>query len=65
MRRSSAGARGDTFARNVSEYLTEESRDVPARVEVEEFLEGVDRLREAVDRLEARVGGRRARGAPA
>ena len=46
---------GDIFARNVSEYLTEESRDVPSRLEAEEFIEGVDRLREAVDRLEARV----------
>ena len=55
---------GDAFARNVSEYLSEESRDVPARVEVEEFLEGVDRFREAVDRLEARVAAAaRSRGA--
>lgn len=55
---------GDAFARNVSEYLSEESRDVPARVEVEEFLEGVDRFRESVDRLEARVAAAaRARGA--
>ena len=55
---------GDAFARNVSEYLSEESRDVPTRVEVEEFLEGVDRLREAVDRLEARVAAAaRAKGA--
>lgn len=55
---------GDALARNVSEYLSEESRDVPARVEVEEFLEGVDRFREAVDRLEARVAAvARARGA--
>lgn len=54
---------GDRFARNVSEYLTEESRDVPARVEAEEFIEDVDRLREAVDRLEARVAAaERARG---
>ena len=44
-----------TFAQNVAEYLTEESHDVPARPEVEEFLAGVDRLREASDRLEARV----------
>jgi ubiquinone biosynthesis protein UbiJ len=56
---------GDLFARNVAEYLTEESRDLPVRIEVEEFLEGVDRLREAVDRLEARVAAAaRARGAP-
>jgi len=47
-------ARG-TFARNVAEYLTEESRDLPVRIEVDEFLEDVDRLREAVDRLDARV----------
>ncbi len=54
---------GDIFARNVSEYLTAESRDVPARLEAEEFIEGVDRLREAVDRLEARVAAaERARG---
>lgn len=46
---------GDTLARNAAEYLTEESRDLPVRVEVEEFLEDVDRLREAVDRLDARV----------
>lgn len=53
----------DIFARNVSEYLTEESRDVPTRLEAEEFIEGVDRLREAVDRLEARVAAAgRARG---
>ena len=46
---------GDTLARNAAEYLTEESRDLPVRIEVEEFLEDVDRLREAVDRLDARV----------
>ncbi len=54
---------GDALARNTTEYLTEESRDLPVRVEVEEFLEDVDRLREAVDRLDARVAARvRARG---
>ncbi|MDH4165683.1 MAG: SCP2 sterol-binding domain-containing protein [Gammaproteobacteria bacterium] len=45
----------DSFSSNVAEYLQEEGRDVPARVEVEEFLEAVDRLREATDRLEARL----------
>lgn len=44
-----------TFAQNIAEYLTEEGRDVPARTEVDEFLEGVDRLREAADRLDARI----------
>jgi ubiquinone biosynthesis protein UbiJ len=46
---------GDTFARNIAEYLTEESRDLPVRIEAEEFVAGVDRLRESVDRLVARV----------
>jgi ubiquinone biosynthesis accessory factor UbiJ len=56
---------GDAFARNLGEYLTEESRDLPVRLEVEEFLEGVDRLREAVDRLETRIAAlMRARVAP-
>lgn len=45
----------ETLAQNAAEYLTEESRDLPPRVEVEEFLAGVDQLREAVDRLEARL----------
>jgi ubiquinone biosynthesis protein UbiJ len=45
----------DTFAANVAEYLTEESHDLPARIEVDEFLADVDRLREATDRLEARL----------
>jgi ubiquinone biosynthesis accessory factor UbiJ len=45
----------NTFAANVAEYLTEESRDLPVRLEVDEFLGEVDRLREATDRLEARL----------
>ena len=54
---------GDTFARNLAEYLTEESHDLPVRLEVDEFLEGVDRLREAVDRLDVRLAtAERARG---
>ena len=45
----------DTFARNVGEYLTEEGRELPARPEVEALLADVDRLREDVDRFEARL----------
>lgn len=45
----------DALARDAAEYLTEESRDLPVRVEVEEFLADVDRLRESVDRLDARL----------
>jgi ubiquinone biosynthesis accessory factor UbiJ len=44
-----------SFATSVAEYLQEEGRDVPARVEIEEFLEGVDELRESADRFEARL----------
>ena len=40
---------------NVAEYLSEESRLVPAKAEVNIFMEAVDDLRMAVDRLEARV----------
>jgi len=39
----------------MGEYLTEESRDLPARPEVEDWIAQVDRLREDADRLEARL----------
>jgi len=45
----------DTFALNVAEYLTEEGRDLPTRVEADEFNAGVDKLRDDVERLEARL----------
>jgi len=44
-----------SLSTSVAEYLQEESRDLPTRIEVEEFLEAVDRLRESADRLEARL----------
>jgi ubiquinone biosynthesis protein UbiJ len=47
---------------NVVEFLQEEGRDVPTRVEVEEFLEGVDHLRDDADRLEARLARLEATG---
>jgi ubiquinone biosynthesis protein UbiJ len=40
---------------NVAEYLQEEGRDVPNRTEAEEFLQGVDKVRDDVERLEARL----------
>lgn len=46
---------GKSAAENVAEYLTEESRDLPSRTEVEEFLAGVDGVRESADRLDARI----------
>ncbi|RYG65195.1 hypothetical protein EON77_18815 [bacterium] len=46
---------GDTALRNVGEYVTHERGDVVSRAEGRAFLEGVDRLREDVDRLAARI----------
>jgi ubiquinone biosynthesis protein UbiJ len=44
-----------TAAENIAEYLQEESRDLVNKSELEEFLQGVDMLRETADRVEARV----------
>jgi len=44
-----------TMRQNLSEYLQEESRAVPARYEVEVFSEEVQALRDDVARLEARI----------
>lgn len=46
---------------NTVEYLAHESRDLVPRAEADGFLEGVDRLREDVDRAEARVAALEAR----
>ena len=45
----------DTGRRNVAEYLVEESRDLVNRTEMDEFLRGVDLVRESADRIEARL----------
>jgi len=45
----------DKLRMNVSEYLQEEARVVPTRIEVEQFMDDIDLLRGEVDRLEARV----------
>ena len=44
-----------TAIRNVAEYLAHERGDLVSRTEAEHFLRGVDRLREQLDRLEARL----------
>jgi ubiquinone biosynthesis protein UbiJ len=44
-----------TAGENIAEYLTEESRDLVSTTELEEFLASVDGVREAADRLEARL----------
>jgi ubiquinone biosynthesis accessory factor UbiJ len=51
-----------TLAQNVAEYLQEEGRDVPTRTEADEFIAGVDRLRDDVDRLEASLRLTKPRG---
>ncbi len=44
-----------TTGANIAEYLQEESRDLVNRSELEEFLQGVDALRESADRAGARL----------
>ncbi len=44
-----------TAGENIAEYLQEEGRDLVTKTEMEEFLRGVDEVREAVDRIEARL----------
>ncbi len=44
-----------SLTRSSSEYLTEESRDLVPRAELEVFLGGVDHAREDVDRAAARL----------
>jgi len=43
------------LSQDLAEYLTEEARLLPTRYEVEEFLHGVDQLRDDAERLSARV----------
>jgi len=44
-----------TAGENIAEYLQEEGRDLVTRTEMEEFLRGVDGVRESIDRIEARL----------
>jgi len=44
-----------TTAENLAEYFGHERHDLVPRNEGEQFLRGVDSLREDVDRLEARI----------
>ena len=57
---SKLGRWGKQSVRSVStsfsEYLQEESRDVVTEIELEMFNEDVDRLRNDVDRLQAKIG---------
>lgn len=53
-RRWSQDAAG-RLGRDLAEYLQYETRDLPPRREVSAFLDGVDRLRDDAERLEARL----------
>jgi ubiquinone biosynthesis protein UbiJ len=44
-----------TSVRNMAEYLAHERRDLVSKPEAEDFYRGVERLREDLDRLEART----------
>src|SRR6186997_1988496 len=46
---------GKTGVRNVAEYLAHERGDLVPRAEAEDFYRGVERLREDLDRLDART----------
>ncbi len=46
---------GQKFAQTAAEYLTEESRDVVPRAELNAFYDDVDTLRDDAERLAARV----------
>jgi len=46
---------------NIAEYLQEEGRDLVNKTELEEFLRGVDELRETADRIEVRLARLEAR----
>ena len=50
-----------TAGENIAEYLQEESRDLVNKTELDEFLRGVDELRETADRIEARLANLEAR----
>lgn len=53
---------GRDFAQSAAEYVTEESRDVVGRDELDAFLDDVDHLRDDAERLAARVARLAARG---
>jgi len=44
-----------TVGENVAEYLQEEGRDLANKTELDEFLHGVDQVRETADRIDARL----------
>ena len=53
-----------TGAHNVAEFLSHESRDLVSRREAESLFRDIERLRDDVDRMEARMATARHPGAP-
>ena len=53
--RGSIAVPGKEFAGSAADYLTEESRDVLGRDELDAFHDDVDAIRDDVERLAARV----------
>lgn len=53
-----------TGVRNMAEYLAHERRDLVPRAEAEDFYRGVERLREDLDRLDARAALLESAGSP-
>lgn len=45
----------ETFKLNATEFLQEETRDLPAKAEIDIFYQDVDDIRTATDRLQARI----------
>ncbi|MAZ39077.1 MAG: hypothetical protein CMF49_03075 [Legionellales bacterium] len=45
----------NTSQQNIREYLQEEIKLLPTRIEVEDFLDNIDTLRSDIDRLEAKI----------
>ena len=56
---------GRGFAGSAAEYVTEESRDVVPRAELEAFHDDIDAIRDDVERLAARIARLPRAGAPA
>jgi ubiquinone biosynthesis protein UbiJ len=54
---------GGSLARNAADFVTEESRDVVGREELNAFHDDVDAIRDDVERLQARVERLRGRSA--
>jgi ubiquinone biosynthesis protein UbiJ len=46
-----------TAGENIAEYLQEEGRDLVTKTEMEEFLRGVDTVRDGAERVEVRLKG--------